>query len=549
MFRLVVLRTFQRLYCGGLLKGSVGLLGSNGNNGGLQRRYLSRSSKLQQELKRERDLGDLTKEEKTKRKLELQEQLKRLEAAEDADKVDETDDNKLSSSVTDERQHVKSLGLMTLTGQKEPSSMVEDDQKSVATSSIRTNNTKCSQESTSDGASVRRTNVENVKNGDNMTIMEQENARNVSVEDNAEVNAATTDVLEEPASVSHCKAVPYIDEKINEQIHREIDNLPSKMEERKSEWSKKLANYLESLQETILTATRALNDVTGYSAIEKLKNSITKLEDELKESKATVKMSKKAYGEAINLRSQSQREVNELLTRKHNWSSDDLERFTELYRNDHTNELRENEAQKQLNDAEQIVDGIQLKLTQLILTRYHEEQIWSDKIRQASTWGTWIIMGFNLLLFIIATFFVEPWKRKRLVDAFEKQVKETLMRTSAVDQGNNAPVLEQIDQGKAAEQSPTWGEVEPGLDAVETRGHTDAVSIVSSTSIYPISFKLVDRSWQGLKNTISTNFSALTAKNIDELQFKKVDLAVLAVVFTSLGGTIGSLITLYINSK
>jgi len=281
------------------------------------------------------------------------------------------------------------------------------------------------------------------------------------------------------------------------------------------------------------------------------------LEDELKESKANVKKAKKAYGEAIHLRSQSQREVNELLTRKHNWSSDDLERFTELYRNDHTNELKENEAQKQLNDAEQIVDGIQLKLTQLILTRYHEEQIWSDKIRQASTWGTWIIMGVNLLLFIIATFFVEPWKRKRLVDAFEKQVKQTLVGISQGDQDVIAPVVEQIEQETSEDYNPAVQEVRdfvasigsPELDAVETIGDSNSSSAVSTTSAYPISFKLVDRSWQGLKSTISTNFSAITAKNIDELQFKKVDLAVLALVFTSLGGTIGSLVTLYINSK
>ena len=548
-----MLRTFQRLSCASLLKGSVRLLRWNGNSGGFQCRYQSRSSKLEQE----RDLGELTKEEKTIRKLELQEQLKRLEAAEDAEKDDDIDDIQLSSSVPSTKEDVESAGVLATAGQHDLHNMIGNSQGNVSTSSIRTNTREYSQKSDSDGSSVRHKNVETVKNGENMTMVEQEITKTISVEDNVEDAEGTTNVLVESASIAHGKAVPYIDEKINEQIHREIDNLPSKMEERKSEWSKKLANYLESLQETILTATRALNDVTGYSAIEKLKNSIVKLEDELKESKANVKKAKKAYGEAIHLRSQSQREVNELLTRKHNWSSDDLERFTELYRNDHTNELKENEAQKQLNDAEQIVDGIQLKLTQLILTRYHEEQIWSDKIRQASTWGTWIIMGVNLLLFIIATFFVEPWKRKRLVDAFEKQVKQTLVGISQGDQDVIAPVVEQIEQETSEDYNPAVQEVRdfvasigsPELDAVETIGDSNSSSAVSTTSAYPISFKLVDRSWQGLKSTISTNFSAITAKNIDELQFKKVDLAVLALVFTSLGGTIGSLVTLYINSK
>lgn len=124
-----------------------------------------------------------------------------------------------------------------------------------------------------------------------------------------------------------------------------------------------------------------------------------------------MKKCKQEYGEAIQRRSHSQREVNELLTRKHNWSPHDLERFTELYRNDHQNENYEQSCEKKLEEAELKVDGIQLKLTQLILTRYHEEQIWSDKIRRSSTWGTWVLMGLNVLLFVIATFFVEPWNR------------------------------------------------------------------------------------------------------------------------------------------
>ncbi|TQC37057.1 hypothetical protein EEB14_62270, partial [Rhodococcus sp. WS4] len=117
--------------------------------------------------------------------------------------------------------------------------------------------------------------------------------------------------------------------------------------------------------------------------------------------------------------------------RKHNWGPADVERFTELYRNDHTNQQEEERAEQQLAEAELEVDSVQNKLTQLILTRYHEEQIWSDKIRQALTWGTWIIMGINVLLFTVATFLVEPWKRRRLVNAFDAQVQQKMDLFSA----------------------------------------------------------------------------------------------------------------------
>ena len=71
------------------------------------------------------------------------------------------------------------------------------------------------------------------------------------------------------------------------------------------------------------------------------------------------------------------------------------------------------------------------KLSASILARYHEEQIWSDKIRRMSTWGTWGLMGVNVLLFLVFQIGVEPWRRKRLVKGFEDKVMEALEREGA----------------------------------------------------------------------------------------------------------------------
>ena len=140
-----------------------------------------------------------------------------------------------------------------------------------------------------------------------------------------------------------------------------------------------------------------------------------------------VRSAKEDYQSAINRRSASQREVNELLQRKHAWSSTDLERFTQLYRSDHTNEQAEAHAQERLAQAERTADEAQAQLARSILARYHEEQIWSDKIRRASTWGTWGLVGFNVLLFIVVQLGLEPWKRKRLVAGFEEKVREVIV--------------------------------------------------------------------------------------------------------------------------
>jgi hypothetical protein len=66
--------------------------------------------------------------------------------------------------------------------------------------------------------------------------------------------------------------------------------------------------------------------------------------------------------------------------------------------------------------------------------RYHEEQIWSDKIRRASTWGTFALMGINVLLFVVVQVGLEPWRRKRLVRGFEEKVKEAVTQISQQSQ-------------------------------------------------------------------------------------------------------------------
>ena len=124
--------------------------------------------------------------------------------------------------------------------------------------------------------------------------------------------------------------------------------------------------------------------------------------------------------------------MNELLQRKHAWTPNDLERFTELYRSDHANEQAEAAAQENLLTVERRAEEAAAKLSASILARYHEEQIWSDKIRRMSTWGTWGLMGVNVLLFLVFQIGVEPWRRKRLVKGFEDKVMEALEREGSV---------------------------------------------------------------------------------------------------------------------
>ncbi|KAL1955510.1 hypothetical protein VTO42DRAFT_8464 [Malbranchea cinnamomea] len=220
--------------------------------------------------------------------------------------------------------------------------------------------------------------------------------------------------------------------------------LPSEVERRRSQFSKRFSDLMDKVQSNIFIAGRHLNDLTGYSAIEKLKQDILTQEERVRETRAVVRKAKEAYSAAINRRSASQREVNELLQRKHAWTPTDLERFTSLYRSDHANERAESEAQEALAAAERDAEEAAALLNKSILTRYHEEQIWSDKIRRMSTWGTWGLMGVNVLLFLVFQVAVEPWRRRRLVRGFEEKVREALEKENV-----KAPEPSVTDEGQA----------------------------------------------------------------------------------------------------
>ena len=213
---------------------------------------------------------------------------------------------------------------------------------------------------------------------------------------------------------------------------------------------------MDHLQSNIFIAGQRLNDLTGYSGIEALKREIEQqgemrksalpripganapTEQLVQDTRSTLQKVRGDYSAAIAQRSGSQREVNELLQRKHAWTPNDLERFTTLYRSDHANEQAEIAAQASLTAVEKEAEEAGAKLSACILARYHEEQIWSDKIRRMSTWGTWGLMGVNILLFLVFQIGVEPWRRKRLVKGFEDKVMEALEREG----GLGAPLAE-----------------------------------------------------------------------------------------------------------
>ena len=268
----------------------------------------------------------------------------------------------------------------------------------------------------------------------------------------------------------------------------------------------------------------------------------------VEKTRRNLQAAREAYSTAISQRSSSQREVNELLQRKHAWTSNDLERFTALYRSDHANEQAETAAQENLVAAERGAEEAAAKLSASILARYHEEQIWSDKIRRMSTWGTWGLMGVNILLFLVFQIGVEPWRRRRLVKGFEEKVMEALEKEGATSgpavahlKGPDHPFqVPTVDKEIAAQTEP---KPVPGLPANEEKPSEVMSSAVKSRDQRPSEAKSPMSNLQRMQEFFWDLFSDR------EIVVSHVELTAIALKGAAAGTFIASALLMFFKSR
>jgi sensitive to high expression protein 9, mitochondrial len=205
-----------------------------------------------------------------------------------------------------------------------------------------------------------------------------------------------------------------------------------------------------------------------------------------------------SYEEAVQKRSDSQREVNSLLERKSTWTDTDVSRFTVLVRQDHALEQEESRAKAAVGQTEDEVEREFSVLMRTILARYHEEQVWSDKIRSVSTYGQLAVLGVNVFVFVLAIVLVEPWKRRRLIQAFERKVQEM-----------EAANLDAVNKGMCALQSR--------LDKQEEMVSAQLAGISSSSTPPPASESVLqDQSRASVENgRLAMEFAGITLARED----------------------------------
>lgn len=191
-------------------------------------------------------------------------------------------------------------------------------------------------------------------------------------------------------------------------------------------WRHKLHLWIEQTKpvakDKLIEWNHKWNDYSGYAEINALKERVQQQSDRLSELQHNKNVAKMVYLQAVSDRSVSQRRINDLLSRKSTWKDDDLTEYTTLLHSEHNHVRTEEQSQQEYERAESEMQRGFDDLMRSVMRRYHEEHLWSDRVRSVSTYVSVGLGILNVLVFILALFIVEPFKRRRLAQTLETRL-------------------------------------------------------------------------------------------------------------------------------
>ncbi|KAG8811442.1 sensitivity to high expression protein she9, partial [Serendipita sp. 399] len=255
-----------------------------------------------------------------------------------------------------------------------------------------------------------------------------------------------------------------------------VHKLKEWQETAKKNGNERLAIWKSTAEQNLASLGNKLNQLTGYELVEELKRQVVKQETRIEQAKLASRAAKLAYESAVAERSKCQKEVNDLLQRKSSWSDADVVRFTNLVRLDHGNEQAEARAKSEVAQTDLAIEQEFQNLTRAILNRYHEEQVWSDKIRSASTYGSLLALGLNLIVFFLAIIIVEPYKRKRMAETFERRVEVLSSDTKEILESISTRIESRLSQQDAL-LNDFVSDHRTEANDVETKSNMDTIRI------------------------------------------------------------------------
>lgn len=200
-----------------------------------------------------------------------------------------------------------------------------------------------------------------------------------------------------------------------------------------------------NLERALAKGVESINKITGDHKLNDLKQAVSSTEVAFNQSKNDLVELRRAYEDVVKQRSQTQAEINLLLQRKTEWNEKDVKRCTEYYTIEHSLKQAEKDAKSKCIEQELIVDSQHNEFLRNLRRVYSEENAMANKSRVINSYVTWGLIALNSSIFLVSMFFIEPHKRRKFEERFQKVVE--LENRKAVDM-----LLEHVNVNKRENQ-------------------------------------------------------------------------------------------------
>lgn len=210
---------------------------------------------------------------------------------------------------------------------------------------------------------------------------------------------------------------------------------------------------------------------SGTREILQLKEQVQESSAKFDETQRNVTQARGDLDQALKAWEDSQRQHTRLLQVRDSWTNEQAQEFAGLVQKEI--EVRNNleEAKQMLVKRETELSKSQLAYMDQLRRRYHEEQIWQDKWRVLSTFGTWGLIVLNSAVFLISQYVNRQRETQRLRD-MQELLKQTLSTNTstlqAIQDRQDHQQQESMDLRKQMESSKQNTETTK-IEAVDTQ--------------------------------------------------------------------------------
>eukprot|EP00550_Attheya_septentrionalis_P003279 CAMPEP_0198289766 /NCGR_PEP_ID=MMETSP1449-20131203/7854_1 /TAXON_ID=420275 /ORGANISM="Attheya septentrionalis, Strain CCMP2084" /LENGTH=381 /DNA_ID=CAMNT_0043988153 /DNA_START=28 /DNA_END=1170 /DNA_ORIENTATION=+ len=167
------------------------------------------------------------------------------------------------------------------------------------------------------------------------------------------------------------------------------------------------------------------NESSGTAEISVLKEKVAHASKQFDKSTRGVTESRRELDKNMLAYDEVHGRHGSMLRLRDKWDNNDAMEFAELVGKEVQVRKEVERTRENLRQAEENVGRWQVEHMDAMRKRYHEEQIWQDKWRVLGTYGTWVLIGLNSVVFLGSQFFHQKREVGRL-KAIQDLINEKL---------------------------------------------------------------------------------------------------------------------------